>query len=667
MIILRLYVGWWKPVISRRGEIMVGTVLSSRYEILEKVGEGGMSVVYKARDRVLNRIVAVKILREQLTGDENFIRAFHREAQSAASLSHPNIVSIYDVGEDADKHFIVMELIEGKHLKDLIRQEAPLPLKQSLLITRQICDALSHAHQKNIIHCDIKPHNILINEEGRVKVADFGIARAVNSVTMNLSDRIMGSVFYFSPEQAQQEALNRTSDIYSLGIVLYEMLTGSVPFSGENPIAIALKHVREDIPITDEMANRCPKELINILHRALEKSPDDRYQSAQQMARDVSNCLDKIARNPKWDDEVNKTTVFAGLDTNEREVEELSPRRHRREQSVKKTGSRKHKMGIAAILLIAMALGIFIGLWRFAPVQSVEMPKLIGETVKDAQGTLDEIGLKVNDIKEKEDQDFAPGVIVDQEPSEGTKIRKGAGVTLFVNKSDGGLVQVPSVIGRTLEDAEQLLEDAGFQIGNESNAYSEDIPEDEVMGQNPRGRTQVGYGEKIDLVISMGKEVETVVIPDFTGKTLEKAKKSLASLNLKVGKVDEQENDHVNSGLIFKQRPAKETIVEVGSKIDFVVSADGKQDSEEQDNNGQDNNGQDNNVQTYTVKYKLPESAVESKVDIILKDLRGTRTVYTGSHSPGDAIQETIKWEGQQALVQVLVNGSVVAEEIITS
>ncbi len=653
MITLRLYVGWLKPVILRRGEIMVGTVLSGRYEILEKVGEGGMSVVYKARDRVLNRIVAVKILREQLTGDENFIRAFHREAQAAASLSHPNIVSIYDVGQDADKHFIVMELIEGKHLKDIIRQEAPFPIKQSLIITRQICDALSHAHQKNIIHCDIKPHNILINEDGRVKVADFGIARAVNSVTMNLSDGIMGSVLYFSPEQAQQETLNRTSDIYSLGIVLYEMLMGNVPFSGENPIAIALKHVREDIPITDEMANRWPKELINILHRALEKNPDDRYQSAQQMARDVSTCLDKIARNPKWDDEANQTAVFAGLNPNETEEEELALRRHRREKSVKKTGSRKHKIGIAAILLIAMSLGIFIGLWKFAPAQSVEMPKLIGETVKDAQGTLEDIGLEVNDIKEKEDQDFPPGVIVDQEPSEGTKIGKGKGVTLFVNKSDGGLVQVPSVVGKTLEDAERLLEEAGFQIGNETNAYSEDIPEDEVMAQNPRGRTQVGYGEKIDLVISMGKEIETVVVPDFTDQTVEQAKQRLASLNLELGKVEEQENDHVNSGLIFKQRPGKEMIVEAGSTVDFVVSADREQE-------------QENRVRTYTVKYKLPESAVESKVDIILKDLRGTRTVYTGSHSPGDVLEETIKWEGQQALVQVLVNGSVVAEEIIT-
>ncbi|NLY92152.1 MAG: serine/threonine protein kinase, partial [Firmicutes bacterium] len=259
---------------------MIGRLLGNRYRILELIGEGGMALVYKAECTLLQRVVAIKILRSQFSADREFVERFRREAQAAASLSHPNVVNIFDVGQDGDIHYIVMEYIAGRNLKELIKAEAPLPLNQALRITLQISDALRHAHEHNIIHRDIKPHNILMTEEGMVKVTDFGIARAVTASGYTQTGVVMGSVQYFSPEQAKGLPVGPQSDLYSLGCILYEMLTGEVPFTGESPIAIALKHLQEEPPLLGRLGATYPKRVVDLLKRALAKDLNERYPSA---------------------------------------------------------------------------------------------------------------------------------------------------------------------------------------------------------------------------------------------------------------------------------------------------------------------------------------------------------------------------------------------------
>ncbi|WP_040948595.1 Stk1 family PASTA domain-containing Ser/Thr kinase, partial [Gorillibacterium massiliense] len=270
---------------------MIGQTLSGRYEIIEIIGGGGMALVYRARDILLNRIVAVKVLRPQFVHDEEFIQRFRREGQSAAALSHPNIVSIYDVGQRGDIHFIVMEYVEGTTLNDLIKERAPLQVEEAVNIASQICDALDHAHSNQIIHRDIKPHNILIGRNGRVKVTDFGIARAGASSSITQTGSVVGSVHYFSPEHAKGTLAGAKSDLYSLGIVLYQMLTGKLPFSGESPVSVALKHLQENVPEPRKVNPLIPQSVENVILKAMRKNPDNRYQSAREMLADLETCL----------------------------------------------------------------------------------------------------------------------------------------------------------------------------------------------------------------------------------------------------------------------------------------------------------------------------------------------------------------------------------------
>ncbi|MDU2240758.1 MAG: Stk1 family PASTA domain-containing Ser/Thr kinase, partial [Paenibacillus sp.] len=270
---------------------MIGHELGGRYQIIERIGGGGMALVYKAQDLLLNRYVAIKVLRQQFVNDEEFIRRFRREAQSAASLSHPNIVSVYDVGQEDEVHYIVMEYVEGQNLNEIIKERAPLQVDEAVRIASQIADALDHAHHNQIIHRDIKPHNILIGRNGRVKVTDFGIARAVTSATITQTGSVVGSVHYFSPEHAKGVATGEKSDLYSLGIVLYQMLTGRLPFLGESPISVALKHLQEQFDEPRVVNPMIPQSVENIILKSMRKNPGERYQSAKEMLRDLETCL----------------------------------------------------------------------------------------------------------------------------------------------------------------------------------------------------------------------------------------------------------------------------------------------------------------------------------------------------------------------------------------
>lgn len=304
---------------------MIGHELGGRYEVIERIGGGGMALVYKAHDILLGRNVAIKVLRQQFVHDEEFIRRFRREAQSAASLSHSNVVSIYDVGQEDDIHYIVMEYVEGHNLDEIIKERAPLQVDEAVRIASQICDALDHAHQNQIIHRDIKPHNIMIGRNGRVKVTDFGIARAVTSTTITQTGSVVGSVHYFSPEHAKGVVTGEKSDLYSLGIVLYQMLTARLPFLGESPISVALKHLQEEFEEPREVNPLIPQSVENIILKSMRKNPQERYQSAKEMLQDLETCLLPERRNePKIEfddmDDEDRTRVIPAIKPQPRSI-----------------------------------------------------------------------------------------------------------------------------------------------------------------------------------------------------------------------------------------------------------------------------------------------------------------------------------------------------------
>ena len=411
---------------------MIGKILGGRYEILEQIGGGGMAIVYKAKCHLLNRYVAIKILRNEFLEDEDFIRKFKRESQAAASLSHPNIMNIYDVGvEEMDNkqiHYIVMEYIQGKTLKELIRERGKLSYDEVIEYSIQIAEALRHAHNNHIVHRDIKPQNIMINQENRIKVTDFGIARAASSSTLTTTSNVLGSVHYFSPEQARGGYTDEKSDIYSLGIVMYEMVTGRLPYDGESPISIALKHVQEAIVPPSELDNSIPRGLNAIIMKCVQKRQGDRYDSADSLLRDL-----RMIKNNE------DTAIFAHEDTEEQatrmisivkeeDVDDMSTRGKTNGRKRKKNKG-ETKMILLAILLAFLVVTIVFAGWLklndYFDVAEVIGPNLIGMTEREARQTLEELGLGLNVKGTAASAEFDPGLVIWQSVKENSKVKEG--------------------------------------------------------------------------------------------------------------------------------------------------------------------------------------------------------------------------------------------------
>jgi tRNA A-37 threonylcarbamoyl transferase component Bud32 len=393
-------------------------ILGNRYELLEKIGEGGMSYVYKARCQILDRIVAIKILKEEYSNDHAFVNRFRTEAMAAARLSHPNIVNIYDVGQQDDVYYIVMEYVEGKTLKELIAEEAPLPVGRAIDIAVMICDGIQHAHEKGIIHRDIKPHNILITTSGMVKVADFGIAQAISKKTITFGGNIVGSVHYISPEQAKGEPLTIATDIYSLGCVLYEMLTGKPPFDAESPVTVALKHIHDDITPPRQINASIPMALEGIIYRAMEKIPEKRFDSAEKMRNDLLNMNGAYA---------GYKPGHAGRDTIV-----MPPITEGTDETVK-----KRKLRTTGIYVIIALLGLFFGMIVMLGGsffgQEVVVPDIVGKDINEANKELDKLKLSM-DVKEKQFSDeFEKDEIIFQEPGKGQKVKEGRHIEVILS------------------------------------------------------------------------------------------------------------------------------------------------------------------------------------------------------------------------------------------
>ena len=532
-----------------------GRLLGNRYEILENVGNGGMATVYKARCHVLNRYVAVKVLREEFTTDEEFIKRFNTEAQAAASLTHPNIVSVFDVGSEGDLHYIVMELIKGKTLKDIINEDGALSWKWSVNVAIQIASALETAHKNNIIHRDIKPHNIIITEDGIAKVTDFGIAKAVSNSTITAFGSTIGSVHYFSPEHARGGYTDAKSDLYSLGVVLYEMVTGKVPFVADTPVSVALKHMQEDPKEPMEINPQVPKSVNDIIMKAMQKDVNLRYQTATEMLRDLSKAL----KNPNGDfvilenQEANfEATQRISTIYDKSEVKETK-RKVENEKGFK-AFIKKHKVLSSVIGIILLFTIVFVAtslIFNKMQKKDVQIPNLVGMEQSQAEATLKELKFVYEVEDEVFNKDVLAGCIISQDPPyiENYKIKEGSIIKVKISKGKN-MVTVPKLVGLTKEDAVSALEELDLYADIEE-VYDNKVESGYVIEQSVKQNEEIDAGETINIKVSKG--IEKVEVPNLVGKTEDEAKKAITEAGLKLKTVVITEDTTKDDGVVLKQ------------------------------------------------------------------------------------------------------------------
>ncbi|GAA0734714.1 Stk1 family PASTA domain-containing Ser/Thr kinase [Clostridium oceanicum] len=497
---------------------MIGKMLGDRYELLEKIGEGGMAVVYKAKCHYLNRFVAIKILKDQFCNDKEFVEKFKREATSVASLGDNNIVNIYDVGSEEDIHYIVMEYVKGKTLKELIDEKGKLNNNEALSLSIQIANALVCAHKNNIVHRDIKPHNILLTEENIVKVTDFGIAKASGSATITNSSKVMGSAHYFSPEQAKGSFVDFKTDIYSLGIVMYEMLTGKVPFDAESAVSVALKHIQDAPTAPKDLNKDIPDSLNNLILKCLEKDPIRRYQSVKELSEDLTkiknnedvninnmmeNDMTRVLDTDLVNDKLKEDSDLEDEDDFEEDEEDF-------EEKPKRKRSKKinNKLIIGAIAVLVIVIGSVAAFFSFGKSDAgdkVEVPNIVGMTKEDAEKALKEKNLKLT-VAQKVKSDKKEGTIVESYPPSGTKVKKDSEVRVSI--SGGKILTVPDLKGMDLQSAKDLINNSDLKVGDVSREYSDSVPEGNIISQSLNTGEEVKEGTKIDLVVSRGENLE---------------------------------------------------------------------------------------------------------------------------------------------------------------
>jgi serine/threonine-protein kinase len=539
-------------------------VLADRYELEAVLGQGGMARVFKSQDRVLNRAVAVKVLSPQFAGDEQFVARFRREAQAAAALNHPNIVSVFDTGSQGDVHYIVMEYVEGRTLRDAIRQEGPLLPERATEIAESVAAALAAAHVAGLVHRDIKPGNIMITREGEVKVMDFGIARTSTGDTLTQTASILGTASYLSPEQAQGESVDARSDIYSLGCVLYEMLTSRAPFSGDSPVAIAYKHVREN-PVPPSRHNGdVSADLESVVMKCMAKNPANRYQNAEELREDLERVLRGGAplATPLLADSTEMLTRA-----------QAGPEQTAVMRGVPPDGRRDRRRTWATILIVAIVLGaLAVAAYLLVktlvpPEVTLAVPDVIGETEEDATATLEGTGLRVR-VERQFNPDERRGIVFEQDPEPDTPAEEGDLVTITVSRGERP-VEVPSLIGLTLEEAEAEIADAGLVVGDVTDRESQE-EEGEVLDQDPEPGSRIGPESPVDLVVSGGPG--TVTVPDVVCQDVDEAQAEISAAGLGFDVVGSQFSDACPVGAVAEQTPSGGTEVERGTTVRVTES-----------------------------------------------------------------------------------------------
>lgn len=601
---------------------MIGMVLIGRYLIEEKVGSGGMSEVYRALDLNTDRQVAVKILREEFAKDEDFVRRFHREAQAAAALTHEYLVGVYDMGEQDGTQFIVLEYVRGVTLKDVIRQQGALPLPVVIRIAQQLCSALEHAHHEHIIHRDIKPQNILVDNNGRSKLTDFGIARATTSSTVTMTDgSVMGSVHYFSPEQARGELAEEQSDIYSLGVVLYEMATGKLPFEGETPVSVALAHLQEPAKNPGLINPNLPPALCEIIEKAMAKDKCDRYQSARELQADIDRVMQEpqggyVVRRALCEDDPTRLVPIVQLPEDEDAAPEGEVITPASEVPVVRKASRRGSfvaLGLLSVAFVAL-LWVVISLTNvFAGVDRELVPAVVNLTEEKALEALREHNLRASIEREYNDS-VKPGVVIRQSPTDNTQLAPSDMVQLWV--SNGPMeITTPHLVGKDEQTAREMLDNMGLKPGQIFRQESSE-PRGTVFAQDPQAGILIGNGEPVDLYIS--EPPLTRKTPDVRKLTVEKAFEQIRLAGLAPGEVIEEEVSDIEPGIVFRQSPQESKDALDGSRVDLWVSKE----------------PQPGYRKTQVVEVVVPEGG--GQVNIYLENDKGEQTLsYEARYEAG--------------------------------
>lgn len=626
---------------------LVGLVFDHRYEVQQKIGVGGMADVYRGKDTLLGRPVAIKILHQNFGSDQDFVARFKREAQAAGKLNHPNVVSMYDVGFDQGFHYIIMEYVSGCTLKEYIQHHGnQVTVQEAVKITVAIAEGLEHAHMMGIVHCDVKPHNILITDSGRVKVTDFGIARAINSATtMMYTNSVMGSAHYISPEQASGKSINVSTDIYSLGVVLYELLTGEVPFRGETPVSVALQHVKDPVVAPRIKNAMIPPQLEQVVLIALEKEPGKRFGSISEMIQALRMSLGYrggTSARPMQHDFA--TQVLPPLETEVLEEEE-----EQQEGILAKLGSlpQKYVIGGAVFAFLLAFLWAFLSFGNFWSNSTVDVPNVVGKQLSVATRLLEERHLRVSS-SEVTNSDVPAGQVISQSPEAGESVKEQRMVHLVVSKGAGDIT-IPDLQGMSFDQAREKLKALGLSIGKISYESDSSKEDGVVISQGLQAGGKASKGATVDITINQTKST-TVEIPNVVGMTIKEAKEALGNLGLSISKISGSNED---SAVVTAVSPAPGSSVKRDESITLVgQSKDGKKDG------ANAKQGTTKGVVDVTV----PNGRASQHVKLVVIDDDGGRVVYDGTNAPGDRIVKSVSGSGN-VRVQIYLNNALVQEQ----
>ncbi|MBQ3286420.1 MAG: Stk1 family PASTA domain-containing Ser/Thr kinase [Firmicutes bacterium] len=629
---------------------MIGKVFNNRYQIQEKLGAGGTAIVYRGQDLLLNRAVTIKILREEFANNGELVRRFRHEAQAVASLSHSNIVSVYDVGYEDNMHYIVMEFVEGESLKEYIKRKGPLRLSEACNIITQILAGVQHAHEHGIIHRDIKPHNILLGVDGRAKVTDFGIAVGMSDVTMtyNSTTRIMGSVHYISPEQVQGQAATDKSDIYSCGVVFYEMLTGRVPYQGETPISIAMQHVQGELALPNQVNPQVPASISYVVTRAMRRNPETRYDSAAEMADAVRAAYQSVQES-EGDQVTDATISMRNPLKRKKDGKSVIIERAKDEEDDGET-SRRFTPGRIALLALAVALvGAII--WMATQLtgmlihdDTATVPLVTGLPQAEAEEALTAAGL-VARIEYAASDTVDEGIVISQSVSDGQKVSKGREIELTVS-SGAAKVEVPPLVGSSQRIAQLTLTNLGLNVEIDSE-YNSEVDKDQVIMQSPEGGTQVEPGSTVKLLISLGEEPVRFNMINMVGLTQAEAQKYISDNKLNLASINRERSDEVEAGIVIGQTPGEGVSVASGDEVTLTVSE-----------------GPGPTLRSYVVNYRLPEDVDENgeavellhTVTITVDDIKGSREAFNQQLSGGSSVAYTADYYNR-GVITLYVDG----------
>jgi serine/threonine-protein kinase len=668
---------------------MQGKILNNRYKIIKELGRGGMAIVYSARDTLLERVVALKMLRPEYSSDKEFKEKFRQEAKAVAKLSHPNVVSIYDIVVDEDKIYLVMEIVEGETLKDIIKRRGRLSIAESLEFAGQIAAALSVAHGNQIVHCDIKPQNIILTDDMEVKITDFGIARAVSSATTTMTETVVGSAHYFSPEQAKGGKIKAYSDIYSLGVVLYEMTTGELPFQGESPISVALKHIQQQAVSPSKINSDIPKEVNDMIMKAISKDPADRFQNAAKMRHEITMCLknlkkDKITtKEDKFDPDetrimdkanfkdlskknnlenkknnssskdkdnksentkdINSDDLYFKNEGNSAENSKTKADKITSKNINNKDDKSKNKfksLKKMTVIFLVVMLGAFIfiagGLYFFnsyTSVPIVEVPDIEGKSLSEARSLASEVGLNLSENEERVFNDEIPiNYVVSQQPAGGERVKQSRPLNITVSKGPK-LIELPNFSGSTLREVLIELENLSLKTGDIRYIFRLSVEPGIVINQIPAPGAEVASGSEITLFVSRGERSISVRMPDLTGLNQAEAVEILRNAGLNIGDIRVEKSDRFLDGQVISQGVEAGEYLPKGISVDFVISQ------------GIDESELDN---LHLNRISVNVTGTESReVKIIVIDESGRDEIYNAVHQPGDNIVRDIRSRGE--------------------